>query len=228
MDKCFLSFSFASQQDRLLVGHVEALFESHDIRAVTGEYLGGARLTAEIEKRIGECDGLVALLTARESDQATNDFSLWVQNELVIARAKQLPAIALIERTLNVGGAYADNERIDYDPSAPAPALVKLSQTLGHWRRSSGRWVKVNLQPDDFARRLGRNGGSCEYRLSRLRDAWQSDWREARVRQETGGTFAYLSGVHDDWLIELRANLGGERWSCPATQQQLMAKLERQ
>lgn len=227
MDKCFLSYSFGSERDRRLVRHADRLIESHDIRTVDGEYLAGQPLTDEIRHRIGECDGLVAILTRRDGEEQTEEFSLWVQNELVIARALERPAIALIEQELDVGGAFADREHVVLDPGDPGPAFVKLSQTLGQWRRRSGRWVKVNLQPSDLARQLGRDGGICEYRLSRMPTGEEGDWSRARVKEEIGGTFAYLSGVFDDHLIELRARSAGQEWYCPAVPQQLLVHLER-
>ena len=223
----FLAFSFRDE-DRDLVAQVERLFESHDVRLVTGETLGGQALTPEIKKRIEAADGLVALLTRRDALADGNRFTThpWVDDEHGHARQVGTPAIALIETGVETGGMYGEDEYIAYDRAAPLDAFLALSATLGVWKRQRGRLLKVQIQPQDLAHDLAfrDNGVVCAYRCARA--GQRTDWADAPLLDEGLGVYAYLS-IPDDSLIQLRVEKDGEVWLSKFNPQWMKFELQR-
>jgi hypothetical protein len=65
VNKIFLGFSFRPENERV-VRDIDRLVRSHGLVLVTGEALGGAGLTPEIQSRISQADALVTLLTREE------------------------------------------------------------------------------------------------------------------------------------------------------------------
>lgn len=225
MKAVFLAHAFRPE-DRELVSRVEALLVSHDVRPTTGERLGGQELTPAIKTRIRAADGLIALLTRR--DQITTGgwtTHQWVLDELAFARAEQKRAIALVEEGVQLGGAYAHHEYLAYSTADLPAALVALSETIGVWKREAGRLLKVQILPDTLARRLG-DDAQCSYRF--VREGQPLPWQESRPIRQTGGVFLYLSGAHDDLLVEIRIKVGREVWASPATSQWMPIELRRQ
>jgi hypothetical protein len=225
MKSVFLAYSFR-EQDQELVTLVEHLLASHDILAVTGEGVGGGEITPTVRARILGADGLIALLTRRDAladgGWTTHD---WVRHELTVAREAGKPAIGVFESGVSTAGPYGDNERIDLDRAALAEGLLGLSRTVGQWKRHAGRTLKVQILPDDVAMQVGEANGEavCRYRFLSGGD-WM-EWREARPIPEVGGTFVYIRGVRDDYLIQLQVEGMGSSWYSPATSQYLPIQL---
>jgi hypothetical protein len=219
MKSVFLAYSFRDE-DQELVTLVEHLLASHDVIAVTGEGVGGGEISPVVRARILGADGLIALLTRRDrladGGWTTHD---WVRHELTVAREAGKPAIGIFESGVPTGGPYGDNERIDLDRETISDALLRLSRTVGEWRRQAGRTLKVQILPDEVAMRVGEADGNvvCRYRF--LSQGEWMDWRDARPIPEVGGTFVYIRGVRDDYLIQLQVDGQGSSWYSPATSQ---------
>ena len=204
MPKIFLSHSFADR-DRELVSQVERLVRSHGLLATNGRNLGGGPLTPEIARSIEEADALVALVTRRENDPG-NVTHPWVLQELAHARLRDKPAIGLYEKGVPTQGADAGYEHIDYDPAAAHLAFIKLSETVGEWKRRAGRLLKVQVLPEDVARSLGARADHvrCECRFQV--EGNDTDWQAARVRREVGGVFVYLRVPDAAEMVQLRSD----------------------
>jgi hypothetical protein len=208
MCNLFLSFHFTIDDgfDRQLANRVQDLLASHNIAVVTGETLGGEPLTAAVLQRIEACDGLIALCTRREQAGEAWNTHPWVLGELQTARAKDKRAIAVVEPGVRLDGPYAENERVELDRGDVAAAIVRLSKTVGQWKRDIGRELRVQIIPDDqiadaFA--AGEERLTCEYRF--YRNGQPSDWMPANEPvPEPGGIYLYLEGVQDEVLIQLR------------------------
>lgn len=220
----FLAFAFRDE-DKPLVGYVERLLASQSIQISTGENLEGRQLTPEVQRRIENSDALVALLTRR--DQLANGgwtTHQWVCDELGWARANGKPAIALIEDDVPVGGMYLSHEVIALSRATPLEALLRLAETVGAWKQDMGRSVKVQIAPEEIARKLGQGGAICRHRL------WQrgsyTAWQDVTPVPEAGGTFVYLDGVRDDHLIQIEARENGAVWQSPATSQWMLVQLK--
>jgi len=228
MEKIFLAFSFR-QEDRDLVRVVEQVLASHDVRQDNGEDLGGESLTPAIKARIDKSDALVGLLTPR--DQKPNgrfDTHPWVRDEINYARAKEKPAIAIVDTSVDLEGAYQEHERIDYNPASPMLTVLKLMRTIGEWKRSAGRRAKVRILPDELGDQVsdGREGAKCSYRL--IRNGNPSAWQEAGTVREVGGTFTYLRGLQDDSLIQLRVQISGVTWLSAAAPHWMHVELKKE
>lgn len=228
MQTIFLAFSF-HQEDRGLVKIVEQVLASHDVRPDNGEDLGGEALTPAIRVRIDRSDALVGLLTPRD-EKPTGRFGThpWVRDEINYARAKEKPAIAIIDIRVDLEGAFQEHERIDYNAESPLPAVLKLMRTIGEWKRNAGRRVKVRILPDELGEQVsdGREGVKCSYRL--IRNGNRGVWQEAATVREVGGTFAYLRGIQDDSLIQLRAQISGDTWLSAAAPHWMYVELKKE
>jgi hypothetical protein len=110
MRTAFLSCHFGDP-DRELVRQVETLLESHGLRVVIGEELGGGSLTPEVMGRIEKSDALVALMTKRSVPPDYGGTHPWVVDEFKHAKSRSISAIALVAPGVSVVGAYHGGER---------------------------------------------------------------------------------------------------------------------
>lgn len=217
MTDIFLSFRY-DEPNKQLARLVEELLESHNLRATTGDVLGGEALTPEIKRQIEDADALIALLTRRDALQnggwTTHPFCL---QELQHARDAHKPAIALVEDGVGLGGFEQQNEHIAYQAANPLPAFLKLTQAIWRWKQRVGRTIKIQVQPPGVAQEVWTNraNASWEYRLSSgLRE---TSWQPAKARREAVGLFVYVQVPDDTMLIELRVRSGARAWTSDAT-----------
>jgi hypothetical protein len=219
----FLAFAFRDE-DKELVGHVDRLLASHSIFSVTGEGLGGEQLTPAVQQRIDETDALIGLLTRRDAKvNGTFTTHQWVLDEIAYARNHGKRAIAVVEDGVDIGGMYQPHEYIQLDRDNVHLALLRVSETIGQWKRESGRTVKVQLLPEDLALQIGANGEGVEGNLWRA--SKQTGWTTLTPVPEGGGTFVYVGGVQDDHLIQIRFKEEGNVWWSPATSQWMQVRL---
>lgn len=223
--KVFLAFSFRAE-DKTLVSYVDQLLASQLIHMVTGERLGGEQLTPAVKARIEQTDALVALLTRRDQlasgGWTTHD---WVKDEIGYARTKGKRAIALIEDGVDVGGMYEPHECIHLKRDAVVDALLILSETVSSWKWDLGRTVKVQIQPQELAHKVGMSGSGIRCICRLCLNGKYSEWRDITPVPEFGGTFVYIEGVQDDQLIQIRIEESGKVWQSPATAQWLQVQL---
>lgn len=209
MQSVFLSFHF-DPQDKALARQVSELLESHLVRPVTGENLGGAALTPAVMTRIEACDALVALMTKFGPHPSGQEFATypWIINEHDHARAHKKPCLILRESGVKLDGAYANHEYADLDRGDLAPALLKLSATIGQWRRDLGRQVKLRLLPNAVLDKLVAGGGeaACEYRW--ILGPKSSPWQVSTVFPEEGGAYFAYVNAPDDSQLQVRAKVG--------------------
>ena len=227
MRTAFLSCHFGDS-DRELVRRVETLLESHGLRVVTGEELGGGSLTPEVMGRIEKSDALVALMTKRSAPPDYGGTHPWVVDEFKHAKSRSISAIALVAPGVSVAGAYQDAERIDYDPQDGLKAFLKLSKTVGLWKSQAGRLLKVQLFPQSLADQIAGAGGNtpCEYCFYET-DGTRGTWRSASAVPEGDGTYLYLKGVTEEVRIQVRVQLAGQIWLSRALPQGMPVELKK-
>ena len=226
MKRVFLAFAFRDE-DCDLVTAVEQLLASFDVRATTGERLGGGPITPLVQARIDQAGGLIALLTRRDQKVGGGwTTHQWVQDELNYGRNQHKRTIALIEDGVTVEGAYVQHEWIALKRDNPLPAFLGLAETVGTWQREVGRTVKVRILPDELSRLVGYNDAiKCRYRF--VVEGRYTEWRDIPPVMEPGGTFVYLEGVRDEYMIQLMAEDQRSTWVSPATSQWMQIRLAR-
>lgn len=237
MQKVFLSYHFngptdPDKHDTVLAGQVETIVRSHNLLALTGANLGGGALTPEVMTRIEESDALIAMMTRRGAAIAQNPDRYqthpWVRDEFAHARAHQKRAVAIVETGVDTAGAYAANEHIVYDRSSPVDMILKLSATIGVWKRQSGRTVPVQLLPDAVAVSLGNAGDQAQCYFRRVtRGRPPNQWQQATVYPEIGGTFIYVAEMDDDTNVQVKAVIGGVEHISQQTSQYLPVVLRK-
>jgi len=224
----FLSHSFR-EEDSDLVAKIEALLSSHDVRMLTGRRLAGAQVTQAVMDRIDRSDGLIALMTRRETvgdpQQGRWRTHPWVVDELNHARGRPtpIPTISLMQDGVEPEGAYADHERILFSNATVLDAFLALSETLRIWKSQRGRVRMAHLLPDEVGRQLRANRNlQCRFRFVAL-DGSATAWATAEPMPGQGGTILYLNGVRDDTaqvLIEI-ADQQQTRWWSELTPQHI-------
>lgn len=219
MQRVFLSYSFRDA-DREPARWVRTVLESHGIRAITGEALGGGGLTATVKARIDQSDAFVGIWTRREAiDEAGTKFrtSNWLIEEANYARHSKKPTVLLVEEGVDASGMWEAHERLAFSRDRPLEAILRFGQTLGVWRDEHGRIVEVRLTPDDIARKAAQPGSGyeCHYRLHRGHEV--GEWTRANVRSHSGGVLTHLFGVTDDQLFEIWLKSPNDSWMAPAS-----------
>lgn len=219
--KIFLSYRF-HDHNRALAATVTNLLESHGVHVITGEDLGGEPVSATVQGYIQEADALVALVTA--DPPGVKKGSRWVQDEVVIARTLNKPAIALVEPGLGKRwGAFSENERIPYLPADQLPAFLKLSRTIRLWKNKVGSLVKIRLEPLSLARQL--ESGACEARL--VENGQAGPWQSVTLHPEQGSIYVYVPGVQDESLLQVRATHKSQQWVSEEEPQWLTVRLKK-
>lgn len=221
----FMAFAFRDE-DKSLVNYIERLLASQFIQINTGGNLGGGQLTLEVQNRIENSDALIALLTRRDQLQAGGwTTHQWVKDELGFARTKGKRAIAIVEEDVDVGGMYHPHEFIPLNRASLLETFLRLSETVGGWKQETGRRVKVQINPETIANKLGDGGVVCRSRLG-LHGNF-TVWQAAIPSPEIGGTFVYLNGVQDEHLVQIEVQEAGNTWQSIATSQWMQVQLKR-
>jgi hypothetical protein len=232
MDSIFVSYSF-SPQGRALAELVKGIVRTYGIRPLDGEAVGGGALNDAIRAEIKSTDGLVGVLTPRQPDPAPGGVvdltpSQYVLDEINYARAIDMPTIGLVAPQTQVPqGLWTENERIELAADEKA-AILKLCRSVGRWRAEGGRLVRVVISPEQLAQQLAAGNGNtrCSFRATRNGKVVR-DWVDVSVIPEIGGVCAYLSGVTDDALLQLRVDIGNERWESSAHPQWVHVNLNK-
>jgi hypothetical protein len=230
MDTIFAAYSYRSEDKdkvRPIVTAIETLLASHDVRVATGESLGGGLLTPEIQRRITDADGLIAVVTG-DTKKPSGKYTPhpWVRDELNYARGINRPSIALVESSVDVDGAYQEHEIIRFGDGVDALiSLSKLAHTIGLWKRERGRRVKIRILPDDLGARCAKENSNavCEYRF--IRNGKATEWMKTSVFGEIGGTFVYAAGAQFDVMVEVRIKVGKQKWQSKATPEFITTQL---
>jgi hypothetical protein len=202
--RVFLSHSFA-EHDRVRVSQVESLLRSHGLAPANGRTLGGGELTPEIAAEIERCDAMVAVLTQRPDGTAPNNTHPWVEAEFSHARMREMRAIGIYQNVVAQRGFDAGKEHILYDPADPLPTFLRLSDTIGAWRRATGRYLKIMIMPKGVAEkaRARVDHVRCECRFE-VQGGAQTEWMAARVQWEADGVYVALHVPEDVDRVQIR------------------------
>ena len=211
MESIFVAQWF-DKKDRELVMDVGEVLGSHGLRPVTGKVLGGDALDLGVQRKINGCDGLVALATRRDANGNVWNTHPWVSNEYVYAKAKDKPAIALVEAGVPWEGMFAGHQYIPFERDNLSEALLELSYEIGAWRRESGGTVKVQLRPDSVVDivRGRRDDYQCKYRV--LHQGDEGEWLGCKPVPVGDGLFMYIKGVDANDLIQVNILGVGGQW----------------
>ena len=221
MRTLFLSYRFRPE-DSPWANEVKRLVESHSLECVTGEDLGGEPVWDEVSKRVGSSDALIAMFL---HPLVIDNYHAWVQAEYNQAIAGGRRAIALVQDGFPFPNPQG-KEFVKLDPNAPLSAFLKLSKTIGDWRRAAGRTVLIRLTPPMVARVAREESYTCRYRVMRNFDVI-TNWSEVKPERSGRDIGFQVSGVPDDVRIEIElTGKNGAAYFSVADPQFLTAELE--
>jgi len=201
MESVFVSYKFR-ESDRLVANDVKRLVSSHLLTPLDGEDLGGAQLWLEVSKRIRASETLVALfLLPHDPTDHT-----WLRTEYDHACDSNARVIAVVEKDFP----WADprnKEYVKFERQTPLAGFLKLSSTLGIWRRDAGQRIQIKLLPEMMARLAARQGYSCRYRLN-VNNEPITDWVAVVPGGSVAGFGFRATGIRENVNIEIEVNDG--------------------
>lgn len=201
MESVFVSYKFRDS-DREFASDIKRLVKSHLLNWQDGEDLGGTPLWTGVSQLVRSADALVALFLLPEDPTG----QAWIRTEYDHACDSDRRVIAVVED----GFPWTDPRNKEYvklNRAAPLPGFLKLSDTLGEWRRAAGRRVTVRLLPEMVARLAARQGYSCRYRLTKDFQAI-TGWMTVTPGAAVSGIGFPASGIRDNVNIEIEINDG--------------------
>jgi len=201
VESVFVSYKFRDS-DRQVASDVKRLVKSHLLAWQDGEDLGGASLWTGVSQLVRSNDALIALFLLSEDPTG----QAWIRTEYDHACDNDRRVIAVVED----GFPWTDPRNKEYvkiNRAAPLSGFLKLSDTLGEWRRVAGRRVTVRLLPEMVARLAARQGYSCRYRLTKDFQAI-TGWMTVTPGAAVSGIGFPASGIHDNVNIEIEINDG--------------------
>lgn len=217
MQSIFLSYTFDphpefAAETAQLEKAAKIVIESLDLRVCDGVDLAGRAIDSEIERRILDADGLVAIVTPKSDGAGKPITPPYVDHEYRLAKNRDKPAIRLLHESLSSDGMGQNEEFIRHTAGGALDSILKLMRTLALWKRQAGLPLQIEIEPAELGDRFDPqvHGHSCEYQLM-VRYAL-TDWRPATLWREPGATFAYLPDVPEQSKIKLQLSLGNERW----------------
>lgn len=217
MESVFLSYTYNPHADvqeatKRLVTLAKIVIESLELRVVDGVHLGGEAIDDELRQRITGSDALVAIMTPKADEHDHPVMPAYVDDEYKLAKAENMPAIRILDESLQLDGMHQYEEYISFEPANESLVLIKLLRTLALWKQEHGTPKQVEIDPPELGNRFeqGRHGHRCEYQL--LTNYQAGDWQPAQIWYEPGATYAHLPGVPDDAKIKLRLDIGHDHW----------------
>lgn len=219
MQRIFLSYTYAPHPDHaaclnLLELQLRRVIEALELRVADGRHLGGAALTTEIERRIDESDGLIAIFTPQMGADGQVDSPEYVASEFEHARAAGKPTFRVQHASLpRPRGLGAEAEHILYMPDNLLDVVMKVLQTLAIWKSERGRSVQIRIQPDELARNFDENGNDlCEYQLLLAGHAKASTPRQTTLFPEPGAAYVHVPDFIEGAKVRIRMKVQGDNW----------------
>ena len=124
------------------------------------------------------------------------------------------------------GGMFSERERLGYVHDDPLPALLKLSETLGNWRREGGRIVPLQLEPDAAAQQAISGGDFVRIKYRFWTRDVAAEWHNVRAVPTAGGVLIYLKGVREDVRVEVCLQSQHTEWRSKVESQVLRAPMQ--
>jgi hypothetical protein len=201
MESVFVSYKFRDS-DRQVADDVKRLIKSHLLTWLDGEDLFGTPLWEGVSQLVRSTNALVALFLLPQDvgEEA------WVRTEYVYAIGNKKPVIAVVEDGF-IWGNPENKEYVKFNRAAPLPAFLKLSATLGGWRREGGREVQLVLLPQQAAELVALSGYSCRYRLHKNNQPL-TDWRPVNPGKYGEAYGFRASGILENLTIEFQVDKG--------------------
>lgn len=179
--KVFVGFGY-NENDRWIKNLVIPLIQFFGAEVLTGEDLHGEVISQAVVDRIKRSDGLFAFLTRRD-ELRSGRFTThrWVTDELSAAITNNIPAVEMLENSVDVpGGLPGDRQRFVFDSNSKADVLIEVAKVLSGWQK---RFTTASLVilPDEIVQQA-----RPYIREGRLRCTYQfKDGNEESKRYET-------------------------------------------
>jgi hypothetical protein len=220
MDSLFVATSF-HDPDRVLVDEISSIITAFGIQPIAGRNAGGEQLEQAIEKKIEDCDGLVALFTKRNQDDGWPTHP-WVMGEFGHAVTKKMPAIAIVDTEIAWSATkWGTRGRIELDRAQPAKAMMSLVRELSEWKRNAGITLTTILTSVEILKRHWQDpeGFAVHYRT--LARAKPDDWRTTnRFYRDGQALVISLPGIPTpDHLVEMEVSWRQKKWRSTAVRQ---------
>lgn len=223
--RVFLAYHY-DEHGKAVARLFDALLDSHGVEIETGENTGGGALDVKVAKKIEGCDGLVALFTKRQRPESTNN---WVHHEFAHAQATIRRVFAVYERGVPTDGMYSGHERVEFEgDEGLVEAILKVSSTIGVWRREIGDVRAAFVVPDEVCQKVRRDSyATCEYQRMDPSSGDVSGWSKTDLQPlGLGGYRVTVGQVRRGDLIQLRITSPEGRWESGFTDQAMRLEMK--
>jgi len=217
METIFLSYTYRPHPDHevfldRLRRYVIRAIEAAGLRIIDGVDVGGRPLDAALEKRIEECDALVALITPQDDGSGAEANPAFVLSELQFARGQRKPTLRVLHHHLESRGLGAGDEYVPTTPGNEADVVIKLLNTIALWRREYGKVAMVQIGPDETVVGYDETRGDrCEFQLISRTTGFDS-FAPATFLPEPGAAYAVLPKLREGDRVHLRIKRGDKVW----------------
>lgn len=232
MERIFLSYTYNpvdefKQDTEEFIKYLKIMLESMGMQVSDGVDVGGRAIDSEIEKRIEASDALIAVMTPWQDAHGQSVIPPYVQTEYNIAHTQNKHTIRIIHDFLAVQGMFSNNEYIPYSTANDIKVILKLMRIISLWKQESGNNIQIKIEPPDLGARFDehQHGHRFEYQL--LVNYTPTGWKDAKIWNEPGATFAYIPNVPEESKLQLRLQLGNELWDSPFTSSMGQIKLQK-
>lgn len=218
MQRVFLSYTYKSHPDHVaeledLQRTTRRVIEAMGLRVEDGQDLGGRPLDAEIERRIGKADALIALFTPQADEHGNKILPEFVSTEFQRARALGKPTLRLLHDQLAARGLGAGEEYAALRSGDLLGVVMKLLQTLALWKQENGHPVQIQVKPDHLAEAFGSNRSDrCEYELWVSGNPALPASRETFFWGEPGAAYVNVPNYVEGAKVRVHVTVNGQRW----------------
>lgn len=222
MERIFLSYTYNpvdeyKQETDELVRSVKTMVEAMDLYVRDGVDAGGRAIDTEILERISTSDGLIAIMSPWQDQLGQRLIPPYVLSEFDFAKAHSKPAIRVLHDSLPLHGMFTNHEYVSWVSGQEVKVLLKLMTTLALWKKSTGRNIQIRISPSDLGFKFDAHNSShrCLYQL--LVNYEHTGWKQAKLWNEPGATYAFIPNFQEESKVQLRLELGNEIWESPFT-----------
>jgi hypothetical protein len=211
--KIFVAYGY-NNRDKWIPDLVFPLINAFGDQVVTGENIQGQEIPPAVQRKIQQCNALMAFATRRKKSRNGWVTHRWITDELALAVASNLPVVEIRETGVDdQGGIAGGRQRITYDENERDKCLVEIAKTLGNWH--SRYTVEMQLLPDECVRAvrpLLRNPRfRCTYQI--LDDGVVGNEIKAEILPKPGGLFVRAENVSHMSAIQIRIECAAKSWS---------------
>ena len=224
----FLSYEF-HERNKWIKELVAPLIESFGGKAIIGEIPHG-NITTAVKDLINASNGVIAFHTAQGAKGGMFKFlqgkknpedepdPKWIITELTIADGKGIPAVLMIDESLDPGKVVTQQDVIyhTFNRDKREELMLKIAGVRADWKVKFTRQLVLipkNLR-DQLGNDLANHNLRCSYQFKNPSNGKNSDIQETELAPEGQGLVMYINNMpNEDTLVQIVIQGPTYKWS---------------